>query len=727
MGDTTFSGVVRARGFVTREDVGAPGIGEDSLNGFSVGSAWIDVATGDTYICVDDTAGAAVWTQTGTGGGGGFNPGRTIIVAKAGGDEATIANGIAAALALTPTAVNPVTIHIYPGLYSEADFVIPSFVSLLGVGQATATLIVATTTTGTLATLSADSMLGGTSLSGKSAGTSCKLASAGTASLDQCVSIDCAVGFDSVGAGAILSVHNCESRSTAFGAVEDAFRATAGGVLSGIGMLVTSSVAGGTSEGYRAGGVGSRIEVRASTAELCEDGLDLDDGATGVIDTSRFDSCERGLRIKNVGAGATLLSSSLVIVNSSVWDVLIESPTSTWEDSGSFRDRSKESIVVGADVRALYFSAQDGEEALQVRGELHVGTHDFPAESAFGGGDSHVLGMVVQTNTNGEAGTWVDETDDAKSPSGSSFAVFPGLTSNNACYWGGDVVFPGLKISGVTVAIALGGGTIAWEYWNGSAWTVATILVTDADAPFDAHAQAAFLATADEQIRWGTLTGWATKSLNGETKYWMRVRVVTAIATAPIVEKTKLHTNRTEINSEGDLEFFGAAEPLRALPLFPLQELDGIAPKDETVDFSTNISIKGKKNKFEDTRLDATGTGFQIVAGLDTSRPVSLVVSWYCTVAVGDVELEVTGADIQPGAVLDGTLPDTTQTVIQAVPGTAKQITTSTFTLDVSDLVPGDIVALRIARDAQVGNADDTAAGDVALTTRPRLTGTFWR
>ena len=49
----------------------APTVNDDSLDGYSVGSEWVDVTNGNAYICLDSTAGAAVWEQINGGGSGG--------------------------------------------------------------------------------------------------------------------------------------------------------------------------------------------------------------------------------------------------------------------------------------------------------------------------------------------------------------------------------------------------------------------------------------------------------------------------------------------------------------------------------------------------------------------------------------------------------------------------------------------------------------------------------
>jgi hypothetical protein len=48
----------------------APGVSNDTTEGYSVGSVWIDVTNDKAYVCLDITEGAAVWTEiTVTGGG----------------------------------------------------------------------------------------------------------------------------------------------------------------------------------------------------------------------------------------------------------------------------------------------------------------------------------------------------------------------------------------------------------------------------------------------------------------------------------------------------------------------------------------------------------------------------------------------------------------------------------------------------------------------------------
>ena len=47
----------------------APGTSDDSTAGYAVGSTWVDISGDKSYMCVDDTAAAAVWKDTSASGG----------------------------------------------------------------------------------------------------------------------------------------------------------------------------------------------------------------------------------------------------------------------------------------------------------------------------------------------------------------------------------------------------------------------------------------------------------------------------------------------------------------------------------------------------------------------------------------------------------------------------------------------------------------------------------
>lgn len=82
--DADFSG---SEGFMRKTGAGAyeviksnlgasvdPVVGDDSADGYAIGSRWINTTGDKEFVCLDASVGAAVWTETtGAGGGGGAN------------------------------------------------------------------------------------------------------------------------------------------------------------------------------------------------------------------------------------------------------------------------------------------------------------------------------------------------------------------------------------------------------------------------------------------------------------------------------------------------------------------------------------------------------------------------------------------------------------------------------------------------------------------------------
>lgn len=70
---------------------GAPSVNDDSSAGYTISSLWIDTTNDDTYICTDDTVGAAVWVQSGTSTPGGVSSvAATAPIVSSGGAIPTI-------------------------------------------------------------------------------------------------------------------------------------------------------------------------------------------------------------------------------------------------------------------------------------------------------------------------------------------------------------------------------------------------------------------------------------------------------------------------------------------------------------------------------------------------------------------------------------------------------------------------------------------------------------
>ena len=108
----------------------------------------------------------------------------------------------------------------------------------------------------------------------------------------------------------------------------------------------------------------------------------------------------------------------------------------------------------------------------------------------------------------------------------------------------------------------------------------------------------------------------------GTDLYWIRIRIENAINATPVIEQFKLHTNRTELNADGFIEYFGKGRPIGKLPWIAQQ----IAPTslgnlaDGDVYFSDNIALGGRENVFGNG--DNAGFSSSMPNDFDTSTPV---------------------------------------------------------------------------------------------------------
>lgn len=611
----------------------------------------------------------------------GFSPDRCFFVAKKGGDADNIADAITKVNGLSPapSASAPAAIIVYPGVYSTPPFTLPAYVSLASADGCDSAVLDASTTTSALCTAPGPNTIKDITLrDADGVGGS---------------------GVNVSGTGDVLlagvKVQNCETAVRCVGA---AYAAT----------LRHVDVEDCT-DGYLFNGVAARGRIDGCSATTCTNGLHIG-SAGGIVTGQGYRAADDASFTRHVWVEAS--DGLLAIVNS------------------NFRE-DKAFYHTSAEIAVAHASVVPGDEAYQFTAELHVGSEDRPRESAFGGGDSHTRGMAALRNTNLEAGTWTDITSDLADEDATSAALFSGVTAGNCFYIGGNQQFPGLKTK-TTVALAIGSGALVLEYWNGSSWVSIPHLSCDANAPYGQYAQAIFQRVSSEQIRFGidSISGWATKSLNGTTKYWVRLRITTAITTSPQADRIKLHTNRTEINGDGVVEFFGTAQPQRQLIWHRalLEELEGFAQPDSDIDIASGFSIKALANRWQDGNKDGSATFLSALPGLDTSRPLIYEVGWAPEASgAGNVEVQLDVVTVNPGDVLDGTLPYAQQlSQIVTGPFTAFTLQVTSFSVLVPDLAAIGSLAMALYRDAGGGNLDDTFGANCQHI-YSNLYGTFWR
>jgi len=227
-----------------------------------------------------------------------------------------------------------------------------------------------------------------------------------------------------------------------------------------------------------------------------------------------------------------------------------------------------------------------------------------------------------------------------------STPTWPNPPTNGDAFYVGSVAplrFPGIKIT-LSKEIELSSGTISdaivWEYWNGSIWAELSLMSTLSDSPYTPYQDQTFsyqnaipsYSITSYQYRFGDLSDWGTTTVNGSLGYWIRARVVDAsiITTVPVIDQVKLHTNRTEINADGYLEFFGIARPIKHMEFvarrgFITSYTNPGNERLEAYNDGTNaISFNFTDSQFNNGVESGMGWVFPTPYTLDTSFPIHI-------------------------------------------------------------------------------------------------------
>jgi hypothetical protein len=444
-----------------------------------------------------------------------------------------------------------------------------------------------------------------------------------------------------------------------------------------------------------------------------------------------FNAGQDALRINNVGSGTIWTCNGCTLQDSTRYDINILSATAIATGTGS-ASIDKFNFVQGATLIGAIIDDKEDDEGFNIVGELHVGLPEKGYESVFGTGDSYTRGMLVYTET--ATGNFTDVSDAARSASGSTF-TFPGTAANNAIYIASSLVDAagtldhfGIKTK-VNTAAVIGTGEIVIEYWDGLAWTEVNGMEVDSDGAYYPHAKNYFQDTGSHHIRYDSRligNGWARNDpmTLGTDYYWVRFRIATAITTAPILEQFKLHTNRSEMNADGWLEYFGSARPIGQLPLVigGDRSFAGVV-QNQSIWINQNVAAGLIENRFS-TTTGYIGRYFFTPYDLDTSSPIELIIAGRPT-GTGTVALTVGYDWVTEGDLAytadPGLLPGK-QTNTQSKSVVTGEIVIYTFNLDVSDIVSRreagspDFIAISINMSTATGSNIDLMALEATYT-----------
>jgi hypothetical protein len=651
------------------------------------------------------------------------SPEHIVTVAKSGGDFTSIKSAINAQDGVTKT-----TILVAPGIYTEDNpITCKSEITLKAAGGENTVEVVAQNASQNLFDLVTSFFVQDIYVSGVSGADkyafSFVSASPGASLLEDVLIENCSNGILLNGASLSLVTRNIAFQGTFTGYSARVLAGNFGGTslsvvgfstiptvvnVSGVNSIATINDIVSFSANVTTGisiQDQSRVVINNSSLVGMTDGVVLEGGCNFRSNAlTVFNAQQDGLRINDVGADTSWNCAGCTLKDSTRYDINILSSTALATGTGE-TNIDKFNFVAGAQLIGAIIDDKEDDEGFNILGELHVGLPEQGYESAIGGGDSYTRGMLVYTETSGNV--FADVSDIARSASSSTFA-FPGTAIDNAIYIASslsdvsDVLSHfGIKAK-IDTAATIGAGEIVLEYWNGSSWATFNGCTSKSSPGYFKYAKDYFGLSGSYHIKYNPfiIDDWAKNdpmSL-GTSYYWVRFRIDTAITTSPSIQQIKLHTNRTEINADGTIEFHSDARVYKKLVVDAVRPLEGNM-QNGSIYVDENVGVGLENNRFT-TVDDLLGVSFELPEDCDTSGPLIFV--WKGKfAAAGSVEFTIRRKIVSPGdaytnsepAASGETLTVLTGTVVIGAGNTREDLRVD---LDISDAIP--------SRDADFGD-----------------------
>lgn len=304
---------------------------------------------------------------------------------------------------------------------------------------------------------------------------------------------------------------------------------------------------------------------------------------------------------------------------------------------------------------------------------------------------------------------------DDSAVSGSKFSRFASNAGtqlsaiNDAIVIGSKFKFCGARLA-VDVLMNPGAFKTTVQYWNGSAWVTTTSACYEKDV-FIERQNLHFRDVETQYVEISRDAGVLMDSDNnildeipdtdaGIAFYWIRFQN-TGLLTTP------MQFSEGKVRGD-DLDIAGSARALLwglfRRPDMIFSGLGGFnsttnAPQSQDVDISTNISLDGNKNQFNDGVTRQLTFQSMIPIWACTASPAKLkVFGQPQSTNTGDIDMRLRVSGWSDGDVVDGTIPEVETTVSIAANGVIDKQQTLSYDLDIESFVLGSNIVVQFAR-----------------------------
>lgn len=307
----------------------------------------------------------------------------------------------------------------------------------------------------------------------------------------------------------------------------------------------------------------------------------INDGGTGVFYGVNFFNGDKAVRLKNNAYNVSFFGGLLESVNA--W--LTVDGGVTGSDGKIYVDAYvtkkfdiNEPTWWASDYAFEFFADRDDQEAVlsskQLQGQsLVVGDKRNPQGMIVGGGSPFNEGLAVfsasgATSTTDGSG-FADLSANAATKTVTETFTFGSTAVNEVLYFGTtarDKTNTLLKHFALQFTMAAGDsrdGTYVYEIWDGGNWVKYNYQVVSRGTNYN-YANKLFWRGSNLELMWTGVranNAWATKTINGVTAYWSRIRIDTSPTGLPtIVQCLLAPEGGFAVNTNGAVIYFGTAQ-----------------------------------------------------------------------------------------------------------------------------------------------------------------------
>jgi hypothetical protein len=377
----------------------------------------------------------------------------------------------------------------------------------------------------------------------------------------------------------------------------------------------------------------SKITIALNSFTFLNKAIGIDGGGELEVTLITVRNCNIGVEIGSMGMMSMLCASGLQIKDSVQYDLnILSSDADITINSGSLNDL-KFNNPNGVKISAIYNVYRYGKLYQQMTGNSLIGSSTEPSKLFAGEGYYDMNNVHILSNSNMEAGAFVDNTNAALDSAQPPYNLFQGTAVGNCVYIGRQTNPVGCKIQITTAtSSAVPKSSFVFEYWSGTAWEELYTNTTYAVPPYY-NMEDSFVSEANTyQIYFGIYgsdPALESKTINGHNAKWVRIRVVTALPSIPQAHILVPHPNSILIGNDGFTTYFGDSRTISKLGLEYVDRIGNAAtPGDQYMYLSKDVYMRFTKNSF----LDSTTTGVTFAVTLpkntDVSFPLKLTFSY---------------------------------------------------------------------------------------------------